>query len=402
MSIPRRLFAFFKRGGSRPFQSHEVPPPSDCPIFDCSTVVSQPDSHLVYAMQRERGAVLYDPCFKCWVLTGHPDITEVLLRNDLFGTEYTKGFNRYLFSEVESERRESKRCMRSVLSVDRMVVEGFVDRWMDVFLREKGSFDAVRDYGIPLPIAFTSDMLGLRESELQRILSKLSSFRTDMAPSMVPMEKLLSDLLSEVRADPRPGVFSHLVQTAPESGMTDHQIVIMVRHLWYGSTVTLSTLLPLLMLWLCRRPDLAEELRADPSRIPNFISEVMRLESPVQFLERTCESDFSFLGRGFSRGALVRLCLASANRDPRVFPDPDVFDLGRPAYRNLALGYGDHFCLGAMQAKIIAETSVRRMLSASTSIRFRNPEEKVRYEENKVFRALAGLEVVMDRTVPAN
>jgi cytochrome P450 len=54
-------------------------------------------------------------------------------------------------------------------------------------------------------------------------------------------------------------------------------------------------------------PDLAEELRAEPARIPNFIPEVMRLESPVQFDDRIYNSDFAFLGRRFSRGWHVRL-----------------------------------------------------------------------------------------------
>lgn len=396
ISLPGLFLGFLKRDEEKNFQGHEVPPPSDCPYFDCSTVVWQPDSHLIYAKHRAQGPVLYDPSFKCWVVSGHPEVTEALKRDDLFCNAHAQGFNKYLFSVDESVRKESKRCMRSVLSVEKEGVERFVEQWMDGFLNGQKLIDAVSDFGVPLPIGFTADMLGLNDTELQRIVRKLTGLRTDLGASLASVEKVIGEMLWEVRANPRDGVFSHLVQRAPESGMTDHQIVIMVRHLWYGATATLSTLLPATILWLCRRPDIAQDLRIDPSQIPNFISEVMRLETPVQFVPRICVTDFEYHGRRFTRGSLVRFCLASANRDPRVFPNPDTFDLDRPAYRNLALGYGEHFCLGGMQAKVIAETSIRRLLSASHFIRALTPEGNLRYEESQVFRGLKRLDVVLD------
>jgi cytochrome P450 len=93
------------------------------------------------------------------------------------------------------------------------------------------------------------------------------------------------------------------------------------------------------------------------------------------------------------KGSLIRLCLATANRDPNVFPDPNTIDLSRPAYRNLAFGYGDHFCLGALHARTIGETAIRRILEGSSSIQALTPEYALEYEKSMTFRALKRLDV---------
>ncbi len=186
---------------------------------------------------------------------------------------------------------------------------------------------------------------------------------------MGEVEAVLTEILEEIRAEPRGGFLSTFVHADPAERLSNHQIVTMVRHLWFAGPVTLSTALPAALFWLSRRPDLAHELRMHPDKIPNFYSEVLRLESPIQFVPRVCSKDLDLQGWRFKKGNLVRLCLASANRAPETFPDPDTIDLERPAYQNLAFGYGDHFCLGAQHARTTSETAIRRILNASSAIK---------------------------------
>ena len=267
---------------------------------------------------------------------------------------------------------------------------------MDGFLASPGSFDAVGDFGVPLPRDYMSYLLGFTQEDVGRIVAELSSERTDIGSSMESVLRVFRDILDDMKSAPRPGMLGSLVLAREGERMKDDRIAIMFRHLWYAGTLTLSTLLPASILWLCRRPDIAQSLRDTPEMIPAFISETIRLETPIQFVPRTANVDMVIHGRKVSKGSLLRLCLAAANRDPKVFPDPDAMDLARPVYRNLAMGYGDHFCLGALHARTIAENSIRRLLQASRSIRCLTPESELEYGHSPIFRALKKLDVILE------
>jgi cytochrome P450 len=261
-------------------------PPAGLPLFDCSTVVWQPNSHLICAAHREAGPIHYDPSFKAFVIVRHADVTEALKDAESLDKSYSRGFDAYLNSGVPSERKTSQRCMKSALVFDQEKVTALVDDWMNGFLSGSRTFDAVAQLGVPLPRAFISDLLGLNGKDVQRLLDRSSPNRTDIGSSMGAVEGSIYEILEDIRKAPRDGVFSGLVHAQPENRISDHQIVIMVRHIWFAGTVTFSASLPAALLWLCRRPDLADELRRAPGKIPNFFSEVLRLESPTQFVPR--------------------------------------------------------------------------------------------------------------------
>lgn len=93
--------------------------PTDCPLFDCSRVVWQPDSHRVYGERLDKSSVHYDPSIRCWVVLGHSDVMGLLAHEESMNRDYDVGFDRYRFSSVEEEARHAKGCMRSALSFDR-------------------------------------------------------------------------------------------------------------------------------------------------------------------------------------------------------------------------------------------------------------------------------------------
>ena len=374
----------------------QVLAPKDCPRFDCSRVAWQPDNHLVYHRRLLHGSVQYDPHLECWVILGYDDVLEVLKNDGLFSNAYTAEFDEFLGGSDGEAHKRFRRSMRSSVVVDRQEAKEFVDKWMDRFIMGRRSFDSVADFGVLLPREFTSHLLGMEAHEAAKVVSRLAKRRTDIDSCLMSVTKVLNQIVEEVRSSPRRGVIGELVHSKTHEGLTDHQIVSVVRHLWFAGTVTLSTVLPACMMWLSRDPRLADRLRSHPESIPNFISEVMRLESPTQFIQRKCMADIEFGGRKFLKGAMVRPCLASANRDPSTYPEPDCLRLDRPPHRHLAFGYGEHVCLGAMQARTIAETSIHRILQASTSIRSQTPEHEIEYEKSLLFRALKTYKVVLE------
>jgi cytochrome P450 len=127
---------------------------------------------------------------------------------------------------------------------------------------------------------------------------------------------------------------------------------------------TTARLLAAALRILAEQPALVAELRADPGRIANFVEECLRLESPIKGSFRLALEDTKISGVEIPAGSIVMAMVGAANRDPRVFQDPDRFDARRSnARRNIAFGYGEHFCPGASLARTEARISLERILA---------------------------------------
>ena len=116
---------------------------------------------------------------------------------------------------------------------------------------------------------------------------------------------------------------------------------------------------------LHEHPDQRAELVADPGLIPDAFQEILRYDMPTQFLCRVVIKDFELHGQQLRVGQPVLFLYTCANRDPREFPDPDVFDVKRRPDRILSFGNGTHMCLGIhaakMEGKICLEETLARI-----------------------------------------
>ena len=106
------------------------------------------------------------------------------------------------------------------------------------------------------------------------------------------------------------------------------------------------------MLALIENPAQRERLTRDRSLLPTAVEEVLRYTSPITHIMRTATKDTEMHGQQIKAGDRVVIWNASANRDEAQFPDPDRFDVARTPNEHLALGHGEHFCLGANLARL--------------------------------------------------
>jgi len=117
-------------------------------------------------------------------------------------------------------------------------------------------------------------------------------------------------------------------------------------------------------------PDQLDTLRQRPELWSNAIEEILRLESPVQLTARVPCKDVEVAGKQITRGELVVVYLAAANRDPSVFPAPQLFDVERTnAGKHLAFSGGRHFCLGAALARAEGEVGLRTFFERFPDVR---------------------------------
>jgi cytochrome P450 len=106
------------------------------------------------------------------------------------------------------------------------------------------------------------------------------------------------------------------------------------------------------LLALIEHPEELARLKADPSLMATAVDEMIRWTSPVKHFMRTATVDYDIRGTTVKAGQDVLLSYWAANRDEEVFADPFRFDVGRSPNKHLAFGFGVHYCLGAMLARM--------------------------------------------------
>ena len=119
------------------------------------------------------------------------------------------------------------------------------------------------------------------------------------------------------------------------------------------------------LLALSQNPDQEAKLRADPSLIPNMVSEIIRWQTPLAYMRRTALADFELSGKTIRKGDKVVMWYVSGNRDETVIENPNAFIIDRPrARQHLSFGFGIHRCVGnrlaELQLKIIWEEILAR------------------------------------------
>ena len=125
--------------------------------------------------------------------------------------------------------------------------------------------------------------------------------------------------------------------------------------------------------------------------MPRAVEELLRFDSPVQLIGRIASEDCEFRGKGIKKGDTLTLCLGAANRDPEIFPDPDLLDIERWPNHHLAFGTGIHRCLGDWLAKIQGRLALSALFEKYPDLTLKNAP--VRWNNHLAVRQLESLPV---------
>lgn len=194
---------------------------------------------------------------------------------------------------------------------------------------------------------------------------------------------------------PAPGVIGGLAQGVHEGLISQADAVAILLVLVGAGGESTSSLTGSAVRLLAEQPELQSELRAEPSLLPNFIEEVVRLESSFRGHYRAVKRATSLAGVELPVGSRLFLLWAAANRDPADFEDPDVVDLRRKNPRDhLAFGRGTHFCVGARLARLEALVILEELLSRTSAVEL-DPERPPRRVPSIFVRRHSELEVIV-------
>jgi cytochrome P450 len=258
------------------------------------------------------------------------------------------------------------------------------DRQIDEFLA-RGKVELLTGYAQPFALLVIADLLGVPAEDHQTFRVRLGatnarSLDVDEEVAVNPLEWLEGQFTAYVedrRRAPRADVLTQLATaTFPDGSLPE--VIDVVRpatFLFAAGQETTARLLGTAMLILAERPDLQQQLRRDRSRIPAFIEETLRLESPVKTDFRLVRTTTSLGGVDLPAGTPVAVLPGAVNRDPGRFECPAEFRVDRPNVReHIAFGRGVHSCPGAPLARVEARVSIERLLDRMADIHISEAE----------------------------
>jgi cytochrome P450 len=273
----------------------------------------------------------------------------------------------------------------------------------------RGRADLVEELAVPVPSTVIAHMLGVPEADRGKFHQWTAEMVEDKATSP-GAERQRPEIEAEFNAyiqaqidarrngNPPEDIITTMMTTELSDGryLTDTEIVTQVRFMLMAGNETTTNLIGNLCYELIREPERYERVRADRSLLPIAIEESLRHDPPVQLMFRTATRDTELAECPIAKGERVIVSMGSANRDHRVFEQPDEYDLDRGLVTNhLGFGLGAHLCVGAPLARLQTKHVIGALLDAVPEPRLADDfvYEKVNFF---VFRGPKHLPVVFE------
>ncbi|MFE6816677.1 cytochrome P450 [Streptomyces sp. NPDC057677] len=293
----------------------------------------------------------------------------------------------------------------------RDIVTGLIDG-----LGDPDRIDLVEEFSYPFPVTVICRLLGVPREDEARFHTWADTLAAslDPDPDADPAERgtgaahearmqlgmYLAGLIEERRKNPGDDMLSQLATAkGPDGPMATMELLSTAALLLIAGHETTVNLITNGMLTLLRHPDVLQRLRNEPRLAVPIVEELLRFEPPVQLLPgRTTLADIEVRGVTIPQGSTLWLVLASGNRDPQRFENPDRFDPDRPDIQHLGLGSGIHSCFGAPLARLEAQLAL-----AELARRLENPrllDDPPPYRQNAVLRGPRHLRIACDGIRP--
>ena len=264
---------------------------------------------------------------------------------------------------------------------------------------EEGKCEIVVDYNFPFTLDAITNLLDVPEADREKFRRAATASRLEGERSgfVGVKEEWFVEYIEERRREPRDDVLTELALAKFPDGTTPEAIDVarVATFMFAAGHGTTIDLLSLAMLMLAERPELQEQLRCDRSKIPAFVEEMLRFESPIKSNFRMVRRTTKIGDVDVQAGTSVLVMNGAANRDPQRFDEPDEFRLARPnILQHIAFGRGIHTCPGAPIARAEARVSLARILDRMAEIRVSEAkhgpagDRRLKWDRTFLFRRL--------------
>ncbi len=251
-------------------------------------------------------------------------------------------------------------------------VEAIVDELVAA-LAGRNDADLVAEFAYALPIRVIADLLDVPEAErprfqqLSRTIARgMDRFygTDDVASGLREIGAYFLGLVTERTDTPGDDLVRRVLHADHQGDrLTPLEVAALCTALVFGGHETTANLIANGVLALLRHPTELERLRDDPSLVVSAVEELLRYDSPPQFISRVVAEDCTLAGKTLRAGDSVLVGIGAANRDPDAFAEPDRLDVARTPNAHVAFGLGTHFCPGAQLTRMEARAAIPALLA---------------------------------------
>lgn len=345
------------------------------------------DPFSLYQVMRQSHPLYHDPQRGSWNVFRYEDVQRVLSEYETFSSQFmkkrsllpTQPFAAAIISTDPPRHRQLRslvtqaftpRAVEALAPRITAIVQEHLER-----VASAGHMDVIEDLAYPLPVIVIAELLGIPSQDRARFKKwsdyavQAANFGSDvdfkkfMNPAMFEMGKYFIGMIEKRQKVPGDDLISGLLNASIEGEhLSQIELLGFCVLLLVAGNETTTNLIGNAMLSFAERPDLWENLRAQPDLIPAAVEETLRYRSPVQAMFRVTTRKVELHDQVIPAQASMIAWIGSANHDETQFPQAEQFDLSRTSNKHIAFGNGIHYCLGAPLARLEARITLAAML----------------------------------------
>jgi len=366
----------------------------DTPVYyDPYDVDINADPYPTYTRLREEAPIYHNERYDFWALTRHEDVQKALVNWQVFSSsrgdlldilrakiELPKGVVMWEDPPLHTTHRG---ILSRVFTPKRMAqledqVRAYCIRCLDPLVGTAG-FDIITELASMLPMRVIGMLLGIPEQDQIAVRNRTDrDLRTRPGQPMVIVEEEVvtgeqfADYIDWRAEHPSDDLMTILLnaefedETGETRSLTRQEVLTYTSVLAGAGNETTGRLIGWLAKVLAEHPDQRRLVVEDRSLLQNVIEETLRFEPTGHANARYVTEDIEYYGTTMPAGSAVLLIMASANRDPRRFDEPDRYDILRKDVQHLTFGYGLHFCLGTHLARLEGRVALDELLNRWT------------------------------------
>ena len=338
----------------------------------------------VFRELRDRGPAFLAPEQTTLVLSRYEDVVEAATEWEVFSSalfgdapplEILNLFDPPAHSELKSKLSRAYSPQR-ILALEpeiRSIARSLIGE-----LAANGSADLVHQFVRPFTTRVMGVLLGFSDEQAAQCqhLSDAALLSND---GLMPFVPLIQELIADHRDTQRDDLMTALLRPgdAQSDALSEGAILAFCWGIILGNNCTTMDALANGIHLLASSPEQWHEVAENPSLIPQAFEEMMRCEPPTHNSQRITTEEVEFRGMTIPKGTPILLMWGAANLDERTFEDPDRFDVHRPNNHHVALGWGTHFCIGAVLAQMEARVAFEELLAAFPRVSIVGEPERI-------------------------
>ena len=362
-----------------------VTTPRDVPVYDADlySVAAIRDPYPHYARMRALGPVVWLPKQRLYALPRYAEVKAALRDSDTFRSSdgvalnpISRRLGNRSFLMLDGPEHDRVRKLTAHRMIPRALrpLQTQIDDLAEGTVRAavaKGTVDGVRDIALALPLSVVPDLVGWPKDQREHLVEWAGATFDLLGPynrmALRSSARAVAMLAFVHRLARRRGVLpgsmaDEVIQAIDRNEMEQSQLPsVFIDYLAPSIDTTASAIAAALWLFALN-PQQWQTLKREPARVPNAVNEIVRMESSVRAFGRRADRDTDIAGTRMAAGSRVLVMFASANRDERVWSEPDRFDITRDASRQLGFGHGVHACAGQGLARAETEAMLRSLL----------------------------------------